>query len=70
MPGPSKFSFPSLEEIASNKARLGDLVTTTPVRLVTDDAIGAALGASTVLWLKKKNCSSARGASSPAAPCL
>lgn len=54
MPEPSKFSFPSLEEIASNKARLGDLVTTTPVRLVTDDAIGAALGASTVLWLKEE----------------
>lgn len=45
---------PTLQEIRANRARLGDLVVTTPVRLVADDALGAAVGESTRVWLKEE----------------
>ena len=45
---------PSIEAIRANRARLGDLVITTPIRLVVDDALAAAVGASTRVWLKEE----------------
>ncbi len=45
---------PTIEAIRANRARLGDLVVTTPVRLLVDDAVGAAVGASTLVWLKEE----------------
>src|SRR5579871_2530546 len=45
---------PSVADIRANRARLGDLVITTPTRLVADDAILAALGPATQLWLKEE----------------
>jgi threonine dehydratase len=51
---PRQLIFPALDDIASNRARLGDLVVTTPVRLVQDDALGAVIGSSTLLWLKEE----------------
>lgn len=45
---------PTIEAIRANRARLGDLVVTTPVRLLVDDALSAAVGASTRVWLKEE----------------
>jgi threonine dehydratase len=45
---------PTIEAIRANRARLGDLVITTPVRLLVDDALKAAVGASTRVWLKEE----------------
>jgi threonine dehydratase len=45
---------PTIETIRANRARLGDLVITTPVRLLVDDALGAAVGESTQVWLKEE----------------
>ena len=45
---------PTVEAIRANRARLGDLVVTTPIRLLVDDALGAAVGASTKVWLKEE----------------
>ena len=45
---------PTIEAIRANRARLGDLVVTTPVRLLVDDALAAAVGASTQVWLKEE----------------
>jgi len=45
---------PTIEAIRANRARLGDLVITTPVRLLIDDALSAAVGASTRVWLKEE----------------
>jgi threonine dehydratase len=45
---------PTIEAIRANRARLGDLVVTTPIRLLVDDAVGAAVGQSTLLWLKEE----------------
>ncbi len=45
---------PTIEAIRANRARLGDLVVTTPVRLLVDDAVDAAVGASTTVWLKEE----------------
>ena len=45
---------PTIEAIRANRARLGDLVVTTPIRLLVDDAVGAAVGASTLVWLKEE----------------
>ncbi len=45
---------PTVEAIRSNRVRLGDLVVTTPVRLLVDDALAAAVGASTEVWLKEE----------------
>jgi threonine dehydratase len=45
---------PTIEAIRANRARLGDLVITTPVRLLIDDALSAVVGASTRVWLKEE----------------
>ena len=54
MTNPADFAVPSVEAIRANRARLGDLVVTTPVRLLSDDALEAAVGASTRVWLKEE----------------
>jgi len=51
---PPDFAVPTIEAIGANRARLGDLVITTPVRLLSDDALEAAVGASTRVWLKEE----------------
>ena len=48
------FDFPTIDAIRANRARLGDLIITTPVRLVEDDALAVAVGASTRVWLKEE----------------
>jgi threonine dehydratase len=45
---------PTIDAIRANRARLGDLVVTTPIRLLVDDAVGAAVGTSTQVWLKEE----------------
>ena len=45
---------PTVEAIRANRARLGDLVITTPIRLLQDDALAAAVGTSTRVWLKEE----------------
>lgn len=45
---------PTIEAIRRNRARLGDLVVTTPVRLVVDDALAIGVGAGTAVWLKEE----------------
>ena len=45
---------PSIDAIRANRARLGDLVITTSVRLLADDALAAAVGTSTQVWLKEE----------------
>jgi threonine dehydratase len=45
---------PTIEAIRANRERLGDLVVTTPVRLVVDDALSDAVGATTKVWLKEE----------------
>jgi threonine dehydratase len=47
-------STPTVADIRAARARLGDLVITTPIRRVADDAVAAAIGASTTLWLKEE----------------
>ena len=45
---------PSLEAIRATRARIAPHIVTTPVRLLTDDAIAAAVGGPTQLWLKEE----------------
>ena len=45
---------PTVEAIRANRARLGDLVVTTPVQNLVDDAVKAAIGDDTQLWLKEE----------------
>jgi threonine dehydratase len=45
---------PTVDAIRANRERLGDLVVTTPIRKLVDDAVAAAVGASTQLWLKEE----------------
>lgn len=45
---------PTLDAIRANRARLGDRVVTTPVRRLVDDAVAAAVGADTRVWLKEE----------------
>ena len=45
---------PPIDAIRANRARLGDLIVTTPVRLLVDDALAAAVGATTHVWLKEE----------------
>ncbi|MEQ1757698.1 MAG: pyridoxal-phosphate dependent enzyme [Vicinamibacterales bacterium] len=45
---------PTLDAIRTNRARLGNLIITTPVRQLVDDALGRAVGASTAVWLKEE----------------
>jgi threonine dehydratase len=50
----SALAFPTIEAIRANRARLGDLVVTTPVRRLVDDAVAEAVGKHTDLWLKEE----------------
>ena len=45
---------PTIDAIRANRARLGDLIVTTPVRLLVDDALAAAVGETTHVWLKEE----------------
>ena len=47
-------AFPTIDAIRANRARLGDLIITTPIRLLSDDAVAAAAGESTRVWLKEE----------------
>jgi len=47
------FDFPTLDAIRANRRRLGDRIITTPVRLLQDQALEAAVG-STRVWLKEE----------------
>lgn len=47
-------TFPTIDAIRANRTRLGDLVITTPVRQLVDDAVARAVGASTDVWLKEE----------------
>jgi threonine dehydratase len=48
------FEFPAIDAIRANRERLGDLVLTTPVREWIDDALSAAVGGTTRVWLKEE----------------
>jgi threonine dehydratase len=45
---------PTVEAIRANRARLGDLVVTTPIRQLVDDAVATAVGSTTKVWLKEE----------------
>ena len=45
---------PTINAIRANRVRLGDLIITTPIRLLADDAVAAAAGESTRVWLKEE----------------
>ena len=45
---------PTLDAIRANRSRLGDLVLTTPVRRLVDDALATAIGPDTTVWLKEE----------------
>ncbi|MBC7704686.1 MAG: threonine/serine dehydratase [Rhodoferax sp.] len=45
---------PSIDAIRANRARLGKLVIITPIRLLVDDALASAVGATTRVWLKEE----------------
>ncbi len=45
---------PTIDAIRANRARLGDLVITTPIRLLVDDALAMHVGTSTSVWLKEE----------------
>ena len=47
-------TFPTLDAIRANRERLGDLVRTTPVRALSDDAVSRAVGAGTAVWMKEE----------------
>lgn len=47
-------TFPGLDEIRANRSRLRDLVITTPVRRLVDDAVERAVGQRTEVWLKEE----------------
>ena len=51
---PAEIDAPTVEAIRANRARLGDLVITTPVRLLKDDALATAVGGATRVWLKEE----------------
>src|SRR6476661_457126 len=50
----SPLVFPTIDAIRANRARLGDLVITTPVRRLVDDAVEKAVGGETEVWLKEE----------------
>ncbi|HUR35569.1 MAG TPA: pyridoxal-phosphate dependent enzyme [Vicinamibacterales bacterium] len=45
---------PDIGEIRANRARLGNLVITTPVRQLVDPAVSRAVGGDTDVWLKEE----------------
>lgn len=50
----ASIEFPNIDAIRANRARLGDLIVTTPVRRLVDDAVAEAIGGDTQLWLKEE----------------
>jgi len=50
----SPVAAPTIDAIRANRARLGDLIVTTPIRLLIDDALAAAVGETTHVWLKEE----------------
>lgn len=50
----SAIDAPTIDAIRANRARLGDLVLTTPVRRWRDDALSRAAGPTTEVWLKEE----------------
>jgi threonine dehydratase len=50
----SSITAPSVEQIRANRQRLGDLVVTTPIRQLVDDAVAAAVGPATDVWMKEE----------------
>lgn len=51
---PLALAIPTIDAIRANRIRLGDRVDTTPIRLLNDPALDAAVGASTRVWLKEE----------------
>ena len=51
---PLNIDAPTVDAIRANRARLGEMIVTTPVRRLVDDALAAAVGASTQVWLKEE----------------
>lgn len=49
-----KTQYPSVEQIRDNRKLLGDMIVTTPVRELVDDAVANAVGISTRVWLKEE----------------
>lgn len=47
-------SFPTIDAIRANRARLGDLIVTTPIRQLIDDVVADNVGESTQVWLKEE----------------
>ena len=45
---------PTIDAIRANRARLGDLVVTTPIRHLVDHALSVAVGPTTQVWLKEE----------------
>ncbi len=45
---------PTVDQIRANRARLGNLVVTTPVRQLVDDVVSAAVGDTTTVWMKEE----------------
>jgi threonine dehydratase len=45
---------PTIDAIRANRARLDNWIITTPVRQLVDDALAAAVGAATQVWLKEE----------------
>ena len=45
---------PTVDAIRANRKRLGDLVVTTSIRKLDDDAVKAAIGDRTTLWIKEE----------------
>ena len=52
--GAPAIDVPAIDAIRANRERLGDLVITTPIRQLLDDAIAAAVGNDTQVWLKEE----------------
>lgn len=50
----SAIAAPTIDAIRANRERLGDLVVTTPIRRLVDDAVAAAVGTTTEVWLKEE----------------
>jgi threonine dehydratase len=45
---------PTIEAVRANRERLGELVVTTPIRELVDDAVKSAVGNKTKVWLKEE----------------
>lgn len=50
----TEFQSPTIDAIRANRAKLGDLVITTPIRRLVDDALAAAVGEWTTVWIKEE----------------